>query len=108
LKLTAAAFDRQYGKTPLARPGRAGVLRNACIVLGNTGDRGALPSLIAALGDEEPLVRGGAAWGVGRIGGPDARVALESRALVEDNPDVTREIQNALGQLLQAEGSIDG
>jgi epoxyqueuosine reductase len=108
LKLTAGEFERQFGATPLARPGREGVLRNACIVLGNTGDQRDLPPLIAALTDISPLVRGAAAWALGRIGGPEARAALESHTLVEDNPVVTREIHNALRQLLQAEGNIDG
>jgi epoxyqueuosine reductase len=108
LKMTAAEFEEQFGETPLARPGRAGVLRNACIVLGNSGDQGALPPLMSALRDEEPLVRGAAAWALGRIGGQDARVALESHAAVEDNPEVAQEIRNALRQLLQAKGNIDG
>jgi epoxyqueuosine reductase len=106
LTMTAAEFEREYGKTPLARPGRAGVLRNACIVLGNSGDGKALAPLIGALADDEPLVRGAAAWALGRIGGAEACVALESRTRVEDNPEVAGELRNALRRLLQAEGNI--
>jgi epoxyqueuosine reductase len=83
-------------------------LRNACIVLGNTRDRAALSPLTSALRDEEPLVRGAAAWALGRIGGEDACGALESHAPVEDNPEVAKEIQSALRQLLQAESNTDG
>ncbi|MFY9343671.1 MAG: HEAT repeat domain-containing protein, partial [Planctomycetota bacterium] len=37
------------------------------IVLGNRGDDAALPALATALQDEDPVVRGHAAWAIGRI-----------------------------------------
>jgi epoxyqueuosine reductase len=43
------------------------LLRNAALVLGNTGGPEALPALRRALADPEPLVREAAAWAVGRI-----------------------------------------
>lgn len=108
LRLTETEFEREFGATPLARPGRAGVLRNACIVLGNAGRPEGVPALIGALSDEESLVRGAAAWALGRIGGMEARAALESRARVEHNPDVGREIRNALRPVCPEESKLDG
>ena len=35
-----------------------------------------MPGLVRALADPEPLVRGHAAWALGRIGGAEARRAL--------------------------------
>ncbi|MGH7199203.1 MAG: tRNA epoxyqueuosine(34) reductase QueG, partial [Planctomycetaceae bacterium] len=69
LRLSDEEFRERFGHTPLARPGRAGLLRNAAIVLGNRRDPAAVPALIDALHDDEPLIRGAAAWALGRIGG---------------------------------------
>jgi epoxyqueuosine reductase len=68
LGLSAEAFRARFEGTALyPRPGRPGVLRNAALVLGNTGDAGALPALRRALDDAEPAVREAAAWAIARI-----------------------------------------
>lgn len=73
LALSPEQFRERFRKTPLARPGRAGLLRNAAIVLGNSGDRAAIPVLEAALDDDESLVREAAAWGLARLHGSTTR-----------------------------------
>jgi epoxyqueuosine reductase len=85
LQLSEEAFAERFAHTPLARPGRAGLLRNACIVLGNRGDERAVPALTRALGDAEPLVREAAAWALDRLGGEEAGRALQSRVPLGDN-----------------------
>jgi len=68
LSLDDAAWRVVSEGTPLKRAGRAGVARNAAIVLGNRGDRSALPALHeAATRHEDPVVREAAAWAVARI-----------------------------------------
>jgi epoxyqueuosine reductase len=67
LGLDADAFRARFKHTSLSRNRRAGLLRNAAIVLGNTGDARALPALEEALSDPEEVVRDAAAWAVGRI-----------------------------------------
>jgi epoxyqueuosine reductase len=99
LGLSEAEFEARFRGTPLARPKRAGLLRNAAIVLGNSGDPAAVPALCAALGDAEPLVRGAAAWALGRLGGQAALAALSSRLAIEADDDVRAEIQHALALL---------
>lgn len=96
LRMTEAEFDRQFGKTPLARPGWTGLRRNAAIVLGNVGDPRAIPVLSEALNDPVPIIRGASAWALGRLGGDSARAALQSRLAVEDNADVRAELEAAL------------
>jgi epoxyqueuosine reductase len=67
LLLTEAQFRERFRGTALFRTKRRGLLRNAALVLGNTGDKRALPALRQALDDEEPLVRDAAAWAIARI-----------------------------------------
>jgi epoxyqueuosine reductase len=98
LELDETAFERTFGQSALSRPGRAGLLRNAAIVLGNQRDERAVPALERALLDEEPVVRGAAAWALGKIGGPRAQAALKCRLAVEDNATVLAELEQALAQ----------
>ncbi len=54
--------------SPMKRPGRAGLSRNAAIVLGNSGDRRYLPVLQeAASGHDSELVRETARWAASKL-----------------------------------------
>jgi epoxyqueuosine reductase len=68
LELDDEGFRARYGGTALARPGRAGLLRNLCVGLGNAADPGDVPLLERCREDPSPLVREHAAWAMGRIG----------------------------------------
>lgn len=70
--------------------------RNAAIALGNTGDPVFISDLAQAMQDSEGLIRGYAAWGLGRIGGRQARQILEASRLRETNEFSKKEIQAAL------------
>jgi epoxyqueuosine reductase len=97
LRLDRAEFDRLFAGMSVRRAGRAGLARNAAVVLGNSGDRRALSDLIAALrADPSPLVRGHAAWALGRLGGGAARLALELAWLREGDETVVAELCAAL------------
>ncbi|QDT39173.1 Epoxyqueuosine reductase [Stratiformator vulcanicus] len=67
LRMAPDEFRKRFKKSPLNRPKRAGLLRNAAIVLGNTGERSHLAALEHATSDEEPLIREAAAWAIERI-----------------------------------------
>jgi epoxyqueuosine reductase len=97
LDLDDESFRVQFGHTPLKRTGRRGLVRNVCVALGNTGDRSVVPALIRALGDAEPLVRGHAAWALGRLGGDLARAALLARRELDTDAWVAEEVGLALG-----------
>lgn len=96
LKLDPEEFRHSYGRTALSRPKRAGLLRNAAIALGNAGDARAVPALIDALADREPVVRGSAAWALGRIGTGEAIEAICGRVELEPDPHVHEELAAAL------------
>ena len=84
--MTQEAFSLRFRGSPLKRTKRAGLVRNAAVVLGNAGDRGNLALLGETLqSHDEPLVRGHAAWAIGRLGGATAALLLErARAMEED------------------------
>jgi epoxyqueuosine reductase len=67
LEMDPDIFRARFKKTSMWRTHRAGLLRNAAIVLGNTGDERVLPALEKALSDPEEVVREAAAWAVERI-----------------------------------------
>ncbi len=96
LRLDADAFEARYRGSAIHRLGRGRLLRNVAVALGNWRAAAALPALIVALQDEEPLVRGHAAWAVGRIGGAEARRALQAALSGEPDPYVQEELRAAL------------
>jgi epoxyqueuosine reductase len=96
LALDDEGFRQRFSKSPIKRAKRRGLLRNVCVALGNIGDPVAVPALAQALGDSEPLVRGHAAWALGRIGGEHARAALERALSSEADESVLAEIRCAL------------
>jgi epoxyqueuosine reductase len=77
--------------------GAAVLRRNAAIGLGNALDRSAIPALSASLeSDPHPMVRGAAAWALGRMASPQAIDALRARRTIETDPTVQEEISAAL------------
>ena len=67
LGMSEEEFRRRFRGTALTRAKRRGLLRNAALVLGNTGDDRALPALRRALEDVEPIVREAARWAIAEI-----------------------------------------
>ena len=96
LALDADGFRARFGRTAVTRAKRRGLLRNVAVALGNSGNRAAVPALVAALTDSEPLVRGHAAWALGRLGGAAAAGALDAARARESDPTVAGEIAAAL------------
>lgn len=86
-------FRRRFRHTPLWRPRRRGLLRNAAIALGNRPSPAGLPGLLRGLEDAEPLVRAACAWALGRYGNPTADAALGQRLTIETDPEVHAEIE---------------
>jgi len=99
LSLTEEQFRERFRHSPIRRAKRRGLLRNVCVALGNCGDQRAVPALIGALQDKEALIRGHAAWALGRIGGEHAKGALHTALATEENQEVQKEIQCALAEI---------
>ena len=107
MALDDAGFRQRFRQTAVWRTKRRGLLRNAAVVLGNSGNPQAIAPLRSALGDPEALIRGHAAWALGQLDQSTARAALRHALATEDDPQVRAEISVALGDappsLLQKE-----
>ena len=95
LEMSEEDFRGRFAGTSIMRAKRVGMQRNACVVLGNSGDASAVPALCRALADGAELVRGHAAWALGRIGGQIAVESLARASACESDPDVLEEIAAA-------------
>jgi epoxyqueuosine reductase len=82
----ATEWKARLASSALARSKRAGLLRNAALVLGSRGLPAAVAPLAAHLDDhsEDDVVRASAAWALGKIGTSDAQAAL---ARHRDDPE---------------------
>jgi epoxyqueuosine reductase len=97
LGLKSGEFKRRYAHTAIGWRGGAILRRNAAVAMGNMLDRADVPALEEAVaGDPHPLVRGHAAWALGRIGSPRALAALHERFGRESDELVSDEIRAAL------------
>ena len=96
LQMTEDEFRERFRNSPVKRAKLVGLQRNACVALGNAGSPAAIPALVRALREGESLVRGHAAWALGRIGGVKARQELESALPLEEEPETREEIGSAL------------
>jgi epoxyqueuosine reductase len=96
LFLTEEEFRRRFKGSPILRAKRRGFLRNVAVALGNLKSREAVPALIQALQDSEPLVRQHVAWALGQIGTRESLSALERRLDIETEAQVCEEIRETL------------
>jgi epoxyqueuosine reductase len=67
LALSEDDFRQRFRHSALWRAKRRGILRNAMIVLGNTGDASAFPTLERYLDDSESILRESARWAIREI-----------------------------------------
>jgi epoxyqueuosine reductase len=67
LTLDENTFRERYRHTPLWRSKRRGVIRNACLVVGNQRVLTAIPALKKLLDDPEPLIQGAAQWALDKL-----------------------------------------
>ncbi len=99
LEMTEEEFRARFRHSPVKRTKLEGMQRNAAVALGNIGDRTATPALIRSLNGPNSIVRGHAAWALGRLGGGETRSALEQRLLIEEDDWVVEEIRAAISEI---------
>ncbi len=78
LDLTRERYAEVFRRTSIKRLKLTGLLRNACVVAGNSGDLTLLPRLFLLAAHESVLVRAHAVWAVRRLGGGAALTAARA------------------------------
>jgi epoxyqueuosine reductase len=68
LEMTPERFAEVFRRTPVKRLKRAGLLRNACVVAGNTGAVDCIDPLVTLAREAGPVVRVHAVWALRRLG----------------------------------------
>lgn len=91
LALTPARFAEVFRGTAIKRLKFTGLLRNACVVAGNSGDRSLLEPLLRLAAHESAVVRAHAVWAVRRLAGDAAGGWLAGVRAREKDPLVLAE-----------------
>ena len=97
LALTPARFAEVFRRTAVKRLKLTGLLRNACVVAGNTGDATLLPALIRLVTHEAAVVRAHAVWAVRRLAGESLASTLLQEARSNETDASVLEEYAAIG-----------
>ncbi len=88
LRMTQERFSEVFRGTAIKRLKLVGLLRNACVVAGNSGDKAHVAALVLLASHPSPIVRAHAVWAVGRLGAAgrlgDARAVETEPAVLEE------------------------
>ncbi|MEN8698745.1 tRNA epoxyqueuosine(34) reductase QueG [Bacillus infantis] len=97
LHMSNREFKEKFGHVSGSWRGKKPIQRNAIIALAHYKDETAVDDLIHVMkSDPRPVIRGTAAWALGKIGGLEARGAVKSALEKETDEDVRREMENSL------------
>lgn len=97
LSMTNKEFKSQFGHMSGSWRGKKPIQRNAIIALAHFKEEDAMPQLIDLLTkDERPMIRGTAAWAIGKIAAAEAEEVLLTALQLEQDPDVLNEIDKGL------------
>ena len=96
--LDDAAFRALFAKSPVKRIGRDRFVRNVLVAIGNSGDIALTAEAVPLLDDAAPLVRGMAAWALGRLDPARAAALAPARLAAESDHDVRAEWRQVLGR----------
>lgn len=97
LTLSNKGFKTKFGYMSGSWRGKNPLQRNAIIALAHFKEVDAVPELIELMKkDVRPVMRGTAAWAIGKIGGPLAENALRTALEIEKDEEVLSEIKKGL------------
>lgn len=100
LSISNREFKETFGSLSGSWRGKKPIQRNAIIALGHFKDGSAIPELTTVLKeDPRPVLRGTAAWAIGKIGDKSALSILEEARLKEKDEQVLQEIEKGLNML---------
>jgi len=97
LTISNREFKAKYGHVSGSWRGKKPIQRNAILALAHFKEEAAIPDLIVLLNkDDRPVIRGTAAWALGKIGGDTAQTALHEAEATEQDEEVLSEIYKGL------------
>lgn len=97
LKISNREFKEKFGYISGSWRGKKPIQRNAILALAHFKEVSAVPALIDLLeNDERPVIRGTAAWAIGKIGTAEGLHALKKAGEQEKDSEVQEEIQKGL------------
>ena len=97
LTISNRDFKETYGHVSGSWRGKKPIQRNAILALAHFKDETALPELIQVMEDDpRPVIRGTAAWAVGKIGRGQSVSVLEEARMKETDEEVLAEIEKGL------------
>ncbi|WP_437830422.1 tRNA epoxyqueuosine(34) reductase QueG [Niallia taxi] len=100
LTISNKEFKEKYGHISGSWRGKKPIQRNAIIALAHFKEESAVPDIIGVMkNDPRPVIRGTAAWALGKIGGSESKQALVAISNSETDPEVLQEMQDALARL---------
>jgi epoxyqueuosine reductase len=104
LQISNREFKEKFGHVSGSWRGKKPIQRNAIIALAHFKEESALPDLIHLLNhDPRPVIRGTAAWAIGKIGGEQSVSALLTAKEREKDDLAALEIEKGL-KMLQNQG----
>ena len=93
IQLDEEGFRKRFKGSPIKRIKRRGLLRNVAIALGNSQNPQAIPYLVKALNDKEPLIRAHVVWALGELLLSESVPILDQNLINEKDPLVLKEIR---------------
>ncbi|USG64707.1 tRNA epoxyqueuosine(34) reductase QueG [Brevibacillus ruminantium] len=97
LTMSNKEFKQKFGLSSSSWRGKKPIQRNAILALAHFRDRSAVPDLIQLLeNDPREVIRGTAAWALGKIGGNEAKDALLQALEKEASGEVLSEVRRGL------------
>ncbi|MGE7910651.1 tRNA epoxyqueuosine(34) reductase QueG [Lysinibacillus xylanilyticus] len=97
LTISNRDFKEKFGHVSGSWRGKKPIQRNAILALAHFKEEAAVPDLVALLEkDERPVIRGTAAWALGKIGGEQSQSALLKAKEKEQDEEVLVEINKGL------------
>ncbi|MEB9608156.1 HEAT repeat domain-containing protein, partial [Bacillus cereus] len=95
-------FKEKYGIMSGSWRGKKPLQRNAILALAHFKEAAAIPDLIGVMKDDpRPVLRGTAAWALGKIGGDGVGEAIEKAMQREKDEEVLHEMNRGLELLAQ-------
>lgn len=107
LTISNKEFKAKFGHVSGAWRGKKPIQRNAILALAHFKETSALPILLDVMKkDDRPMIRGTAAWAVGKIGGNSVKEELLAFKAKETDEEVLSEIEKTLFMIEECAESV--